>query len=120
MKGEDAKKRHLGKLHVVVGLGPYETEKKEWEDNVDLWSSITYVNLGMNSLVTPSPYSGEDLINYKSLDFYKNFLFGWVSEVLVRSVRDDQGVEKKVITAKVCITRCMLVIITLSNKTVQI
>ena len=47
MKHEDAKKRYLGKLHVNSGLDPYETEKNEWEDNVDLLPSITYVNLGM-------------------------------------------------------------------------
>lgn len=117
MRDEDAKKRYLEKLHIIGGLDPYETEKNEWEDNVDLWPSITYVNLGMYLLVTPSPYSGEDLKNYKSLDCYKNFLSGWVREVLVRSVMDDQGVEKRVVTAKVCTTRCMLVIIIPSNKT---
>ena len=58
----------------------------------------------MYLLVTPSPYSGEDLMNYKSLDCYRNFLSGWVREVLVRSVTDDEGVEKRVVTAKVCIT----------------
>ena len=67
-----------------------------------LWPSVTHVNLGMYLLVTPSPYNGEDLLNYKSLDCYKNFLSGWVREVLVRSVTDDKGVEKGVVTAKVC------------------
>ena len=47
MKCEDARKRYLGKLH--------ETDKNEWEDNVDLW--LTYVIIGMYLLVTPSPYS---------------------------------------------------------------
>ena len=32
----------------------------------------------MYLLVTPSPYSGEDLVNYKSMDCYINFLSGWV------------------------------------------
>ena len=53
----------------------------------------------MYLLVTPSPYSG-DLLNYKSLDYYQNFLSGWV-EVLVRSVTDDKGVERRLVTAKV-------------------
>ena len=104
MKDEDAKKRYLHKLQVIGGLDPYETEKNEWEDDVDLWPSITYVNLGMYLLVTPSPYSGEDLMNYKSLDCYRNFLSGWVREVLVRCVTDDKDMEKRVVTAKVCIT----------------
>ena len=86
---------------LLVGLIP-ETERKEWKDDVDLWPSVTHVNLGMYLLVTPSPYNGEDLLNYKSLDCNKNFLSGWVREVLVRSVTDDKGVEKGVVTAKVC------------------
>ena len=93
MKDQEAKKRYLDKLHIIGGLDPYETERKEWKDNVDLWPSTTHVNLGMYLLVTPSPYSGEDLLNYKSLDCYKNFLSGWVREVLVRSVKDHNGVE---------------------------
>ena len=50
----------------------------------------------------PSQYSGEDLLNYKSLDCYQNFLSGWVRKVLVMSVTDDKGVKKRIITAKVC------------------
>ena len=69
---------------------------------VHLWPSITYVNLGMYLLVTPSPYSGEDLMNYKSLDCYKKFLYGWVREDLSQMMR--ACMEKGVVTAKVCIT----------------
>ena len=69
---------------------------------MDLWPCVTYVHLGIYLLVTPSPYSGDDLMNYKSLECYRDFLSGWVREVLVRSVTDDQGTEKRVVTAKVC------------------
>ena len=99
MKDQDAKKRYMDKLHVISRVDPYETEKKEWKDNVDLWPSITHVNLRMYLLVTPGPYSGEDSLNYKSLDCYRNFLSGWVRAVLVRVVIDDKGVEKRVVTA---------------------
>jgi len=102
MKDQDAKKRYLDKLRIIGGLDPYETERKEWKDDIDLWPSITHVNLGMYLLVTPSPYSGEDLLNYKSLDCYRNFLSGWVREVLVRSATNDKGEEKRLVTAKVC------------------
>ena len=64
------------KQRVIGGLDPYETERKEWKDDDDMWPSITHVNLGMYLLVTPSPYSGADLLNYKSLDCYRNFLSG--------------------------------------------
>ena len=98
----DGENKKTGRLRVIGGVDPYETEKQEWKDNIDLWPSITHVNLGMYLLVTPSPYSGEDLLNYKSLDCYRNFLSGWVREVLVRAVIDGEGVEKRVVTAKVC------------------
>ena len=47
LKDKNAKKSNLDKLRVVNGLDPYETERKEWKDNIDLWPSITHVNLGM-------------------------------------------------------------------------
>ena len=61
MKDQDAKRRYIDKLRVIGGLD--ETERKEWKDDVDLWPSITHVNLGMYLLVTPSPYSGEDTVS---------------------------------------------------------
>lgn len=48
----------------------YETERNGWKDDMDLWRSVTYVHLRMYLLVTPSPYSGDDLLNYKSVDCY--------------------------------------------------
>ena len=47
-------------------------------------------------LYSASPYTGEDLLNYKSLDCYINFVSGWVREVLVK-VFD----KKRVVIAKV-------------------
>ena len=46
MKDQDAKERYMDKLHCIGGLDPYEMERKEWKDDVDLWPSITHVNLG--------------------------------------------------------------------------
>ena len=108
MKQTDSKSRYLEKLHIIDGLDPYETERKEWNDDVDLWPSITHVNLGMYLLVTSSPYSGEELLNYKSLDCYQNFLSGWVREILVKSVTNKEGVKKRIIIAKVCTIKCFL------------
>ena len=63
---------------------------------MDLWPSTTYIHLGMYLLVNPSPYTGEDLMNYKSLDCYINFVSGWVREVFVR-----KGNDKRVVIVKV-------------------
>ena len=61
--------------------------------------STTYIHLGMYLLVNPSPYTGEDLMNYKSLDCYINFVSGWVREVFVRKVNDKRVVIVKVMHA---------------------
>ena len=90
------KKRYLEKLELLGGFDPYETGKSEWQDDVDLWPSISHIHLGMYLLYSASPYTGEDLLNYKSLDCYINFVSGWVREVLVK-VFD----KKRVVIAKV-------------------
>ena len=64
------------------------------------------MNVGMYLLVTPSPYTGEDLLNYKSLDCYRNFLAGWVREILVMSMINASGEERRIVIAKVRHSAC--------------
>ena len=90
LQDAEGKKRYLEKLEILGGFDPYETGKSEWQDDVDLWSSITHIHVGMYLLYSASPYTGEDLLNYKSLDCYINFFSGWVREVLVK-VFDKRG-----------------------------
>ena len=94
----DAKKLYLDKLGIFGGLDPYETDRSEWQDDVDLWPAVTSVHIGMYMylLVTPSPYTGEELKNYKSLDCYINFLSGWVREILVKPIDDTRIIIAKV------------------------
>ena len=88
--------RRTKKIHVIGGFDPYESERNEWQDDVDLLPSTTYILLGKYLLVNPSPYTGEDLMNYRSLDYYINFVSGWVREVFVRKVNDKRVVIVKV------------------------
>ena len=91
LENSDAKKRYSDKL-AIIGLDPYETARNEWLDDVDMWPSVTCIHIAMFLLVTPSPYTGEDLMNYKSLECYRNFLAGWVREILVKAPNDDHRV----------------------------
>ena len=35
-------------------------------------------------------YTEQDMLNYKSLDSYQNFVKGWVRQVLVKDVGDNR------------------------------
>ena len=63
-----SKRRYSEKLRLVDGIDPYEVDKKVWEDDLDLWPAITHVHACMYLIVTPSPDTENDMLNYKSLD----------------------------------------------------
>ena len=96
LSDEDSKKRYKNKLQLINGLDPYEIPKREWKDDVELWPAITHIHACMYLILTPSPYTENDLLNFKSLDCYQNFVKGWVREVLVKSVDDKRIVIGKV------------------------
>ena len=79
-----SKERYVAKLAYSNGEDPYEIPKSLWEDDINIWPSVTHIDLGMYLLFSQSPYSQEQLKNYKSLDCYQNFVNGWVREVLGR------------------------------------
>ena len=88
----------MEKISYVGGHDPYKIPRKEGSDSIKLWPAITYIHIGMYLLLTPSPYSQEDLLNYKSLDCYRNFVAGWVMEVAVKQFQDKRVVIGKVST----------------------
>ena len=98
LTSEASKRRYSDKLKLVDGIDPYEVDKKEWTDDVDLWPAITHVHACMYLIITPSPYSENDMLNYKSLDSYQNFVKGWVRQVLVKAVGKKRIVIGKVRT----------------------
>ena len=81
-------KRYEDTISIIGGMDPYETYKLELEDDIDLWPCVTSVHVAMYLLVTPSPYTSEDLVNYKSMDCYVNFLSGWLRDVMVKAPSD--------------------------------
>ncbi len=50
----------------------------------------------MYLILTPSPYSENDMLNYKCLDSYQNFVKGWVRQILALEVGN-----KRIIIGKV-------------------
>ena len=65
--------RDAGKFQLANGIDEYETMQEEWEDNFDLWPSITYVYICMFMILYPTPYTQDDMLNYKSLKSFKQF-----------------------------------------------
>ena len=78
-----SKQRYEEKLALIGGRDLYEMPGEEWKDDVDLWPSTTYIDVGMYLVFSPSPYTGQDLLNYKSLECYQRFTAGWVRDILV-------------------------------------
>ena len=95
--GADRRQRYEEKLGLIGGRDPYEFPKANWKDDVDLWPSTTYIHVGMYLVFSPSPYTGEDLLNYKSLECYQRFTAGWVRDILVSAEAGD----RRILTAKV-------------------
>lgn len=92
----NSKERYTEKLSLINGTDPYEVPRDEWEDNIDTWPAITYVHVCMYLILHPSPYTKDEMLNYKSLDSFKNFQNGWVREVLVKEMN-----RKRVVIGKV-------------------
>ena len=93
---DTSKRRYSDKLSLMDGIDPYEVDKQEWKDDVDLWPAVSHVHVCMYLIHTPSPYSDKDMLNYKSVDSYQNFVKGWVKQVHVMDVGN-----KRIIIGKV-------------------
>ena len=96
LQQKESKERYIEKLKSIEGQGLYEISRKEWIDDVDCWPDVTYINVRMYLLFAASPYTQEQLMNYKSLDCYQNFANGWVREVLYKKLGENRLLIAKV------------------------
>ena len=91
-----SKRRYNEKLKLLDCIDPYEVDMKEWQDDLDLWPVITHVHACMYLILSPSPYTENDILNCKSLDSYQNFVKGWVRQVFVKAIAGKRIVIGKV------------------------
>ena len=70
LASDASKARYREKIQLAGGFDPYEVRRSEWCDDVGLWPAITHIHACMYLILTPSPYTDKDMLNYKSLDSY--------------------------------------------------
>ena len=55
----------MNKLRQIGGFDTYNSERKEWQEDVDLLASITHIHVGMHFLVNPPDELYEFRLLYK-------------------------------------------------------
>ena len=84
-----AKTRYREKLRMLGEMeDPYITSSKIHTDDAECldwlkWPDVEYGDIFNYCITSPNGYSQEELKAYKSLDAYKFFVDGWVSDILV-------------------------------------
>lgn len=70
-----------GNDQLVDGTDSNKVVKTEWQDDIDLWPGITHVHACVTHVhacaylvLTPRPYSENDMLNYKALTATKTLL----------------------------------------------
>ncbi len=96
---EECRQRYGSKLALINNKDPYEIPVQEYEDDIDLWPATTYIHVGMYLVFNPSPYTGEDLLNYKSMECYQRLTAGWIPDIFVNSTDNKRIVIAKVLIA---------------------
>ena len=96
LRDPQSRKRYEEKLSLLGGKDPYEIPAEAWKDDVELWPSTTYIHMGMYLVFSSSPYTGQDLLNYKSLECYQRFAAGWVREILASAENEHRLLIAKV------------------------
>ena len=110
LTSESAKARYREKLQLIDGIDPYEITKDGWSDDLDLWPAVTHVHACMYLILTPSPYSEKDMLNYKSIDSYRHFVQGWVRMVMVKEAGDKRIVIGKVHDCTVTLSTLIIIL----------
>ncbi|KAK2139206.1 hypothetical protein LSH36_1942g00006 [Paralvinella palmiformis] len=79
-----AKGLYMEQIDSVEKQDPYQIEPAKWRSDPKLFPAITYVDLVNYFIFNPSLlYTLKDFENYKSLEAYDRFMYGWVTGVSV-------------------------------------
>ena len=73
--------------------------------------AITFIHVCMYLIPNLSPYTTDDMLNYKSLNSFKNVQNGWMRELLVKEVNERRIMIGNVSDYNIIIHVCCLKII---------
>ena len=85
-------KRYKEKLEIIGNIDPYSVPDSHFSVKICDFPSICYPDI-----VSPSPFSADDMKAYKSLEVYNQVIEGWVRDVKVMTTSGLKVVKGKVI-----------------------
>ncbi|XP_076034152.1 uncharacterized protein LOC143020978 [Oratosquilla oratoria] len=94
---KEERARYEKKLALTCGEDPYEIDDAAWSVDDSLLPAITYPDIVNYLVFSLSPYTSEDLKNFKALDAYNQFVSGWVRDRTTCILNDRSLVKAKVL-----------------------
>ena len=103
----DSDARYRQKNQLAGGRDPYEIADSEFRPVSDFGDlpQVPNMDIIIDCIFSPSPYSGQPLKAYKSLDAYKYFVAGFVRDFKVTRLCDDLYITRAKVIAlcSVCV-----------------
>ena len=78
-----SRKRYMEKISVIGGIDPYVIESEKFNCNIENVPAFTYPDIVNYLIFGSSPFTGNQLKAYKSLEAYNQVIEGWVRDVKV-------------------------------------
>ena len=96
------KRRYVDKISLCDGIDPYMMKSKEFSQDFNDLPAIEFPDISNYLVIHTSFYTGKQMKAFKSLEAYNYFVCGWVHDVGIKIVED----ENRLIFARVSPVLC--------------
>ena len=96
------KRRYVDKISLCDGIDPYMMKSKEFSQDFNDLPAIEFPDISNYLVIHTSFYTGKQMKAFKSLEAYNYFVCGWVHDVGIKIVKD----ENRLIFARVSPVLC--------------
>ncbi|KAK3884699.1 hypothetical protein Pcinc_011019 [Petrolisthes cinctipes] len=97
--------RYTEKCKEIGNIDPYNIPRHAWKDITTLLGGdlpdLRHSDIYQYLINFKSAYNHKELRAYRSLEAYKYFIAGWVSELLIADIKQGNGSTLCIVTAKV-------------------